>query len=764
MAEENDIIASGSASPSGHEDKELNSSSKAGSKRLIPRLLFAGTLLGLVVWGLIWLVKLSGELPSLSEIENPTSVRSSELYFEGGEVLGYLHAGENRVVVELDQISPHLINALIVTEDKRFYEHPGIDPMAIPSVLYRYFADDKVSGASTISMQLARNLHQSVGREKTIRRKLKEIMVASLIERNFTKSEILHRYLNTVNIYGNCYGVQTAAFRLFNKEAKDLSIEESAFIVGLLKGQGEYNPRKYPEKARERRDVVLGLMADNKLLGNAELDSLLSLDLQLAMEEEQKEPEVAPYFRERIRLWLEEWASLNGHDIYRDGLKVYTTLDYRIQQHAETAVREHMRSLQQTFSAHIRGREPWRNEPGMLDRMMKLTDRYHHATAAGKSEEAIRKEFETPVRMMIFSWDGEKDSLMSPMDSIRYHSRFLETGMASIEPSTGKVKAWVGGINYKYFKYDHVELSKRQVGSTFKPFVYTAAIDNGWRPCERELNQPVYFYDRAGNVVWAPENAGESLGGYVTLKKALEYSLNVITARLAKQLGIQVIIDYAHMLGIQSPIEPHPAVCLGTADLSVLEMAGAYCTFANNGMYNEPWFISRIEDENGNLIESFEPLERRALSEKTTYIMLDMLKGVVDDHYGTGAGLKDRFGLSGEIGGKTGTTQDHSDGWFMGITSNLVTAIWVGAAERKMRFSNLRYGQGAYMAMPIFGKFYHKVTHDPSLGMPVSHFDRPANFSEYLDCQTEVVYASDPDPYHRFGRSEDKKEELSGWE
>jgi penicillin-binding protein 1A len=743
---------------------------KAPNKLLywIPRLVLLGIIAAPIIYMVGLYASVRATLPSMEEIERPKPVVSSEMYSADGKILGYIHQGENRITVDLDQISPNVINALIVTEDERFYEHSGLDGMAYPAILWNYLTKGEVRGASTISMQLARNLYKNIGREQSLTRKLKEAIVAMLLEKKFTKQEIIRAYLNTVNIYGNTYGIQTAAKRLFKKDAKDLTVPEAAMMVGMLKGQGVYDPYKDRDKeeneAKKRRNLVIDLMAKNNMVKPEQLDSMKKARIVLADELPDVEVDLAPYLKERVRLFMEEWGPMNGgYDVYKDGLKIYTTIDTRIQGYAEQAVKEHMAYLQPHFESNIRGREAWKNDPDMLKRLMKQSERWRNGKTSNKSESELTADFDKPVKMKIFTWAREQDTTMTPMDSIKHHSRYLESGMCVIDPQTGHVKAWVGGINYKHFKYDHVDLGKRQVGSTFKPFVYCAAIDNGRGPCERELNQPIFFYDKAGRVTWRPDNAGDDYGGYITLKKALEYSLNIITARLTKQLGIHVITDYAHLLGIKSPIEQQPASCLGTADLSVLEMTGAYSTFANKGVFTEPIYISRIEDKDGNLIVEMSADRRPAISEQTAFVMLEMLRGVLEDHYGTGAALKPTYGLSGDIGGKTGTTQDQSDGWFMGITSNLVAGTWVGCAERKMRFTSMEFGQGAKLAMPIFGKFYKKVQADKSLGIGASVFRKPTTgFVPYLDCDFEVPFTATLDGKMSSGAGTEIKKDNTG--
>jgi penicillin-binding protein 1A len=705
---------------------------KSAGYRLARKIFLGLTgFIGLVV--LIFVLIAATDIPPLTEIENPQSDLSTQLISADGRVLGNFYSDENRVSVRLNQVSPLVIDALVATEDVRFYKHSGIDTRAIPSILYRNVIRGQRSGGSTISMQLTRNLYERVGKARTLTRKLKEAIVATIIERNFTKEEILIAYLNTVNIYGNSYGIETASQRLFDKSAQDLNLEEAALIVGILKGQGEYSPFRYPEKAMNRRNTVINQMVKYKFLDQAVADSVKQIPLSLKPGSFEHTGGVAPYFREHVRNNMRDWCAKHGFNLYTDGLRIYTTIDSRMQIHAEEAVREHLTELQTIFDKHITGREPFRRDESMLDELMQKSDRYKNGKKAGKTDLELRKEFSEPQPMRIFSWKGDIDTTMTPMDSVKYYARFLETGLVSIDPTNGQIKAWVGGINARYFQYEHVAQGKRQVGSTFKPFVYAAALDNGKKPCDLELNQPVFF-DNPGGGRWAPKNADGSIGGLMTLRRGLARSVNLITARLMKQLGPKTVAEYAHKIGIQTELDEVPALCLGTTDLSVLELTGAYCTFANQGEWIEPNFITRIEDRNGNVIEEFIPDQHRALSEEKAYLMVELLKGVVDEPGGTAGSLRFRYGFNNEIGGKTGTTQNHSDGWFVGVTPNLVTGIWVGCADRRMRFRSIQYGQGARLALPIWAIYMKKVYNDPEIGFPQERFTRPPGFQAELNC------------------------------
>ena len=580
------------------------------------------------------------------------------------------------------------------------------------------------------------------------------------MEKQFTKEEIITAYLNTVNIYGNSYGIETTSRRLFNKAAKDLTIEEAAVIVAMLKGQGVYNPYRYPERVTGRRNLVISQMVKYGVVDSQKVnvDSLRALPLKLAGRTQDHVKGLAPYFREYVRNQLRTWCKERGYDLYTDGLQVYTTLDPRMQFHAEEAVKEHLSDLQVVFNKQIKGYEPYKRDPSFLVDLMKQTERYRLAKKAGKPMGEIEKEFNTPTPMTIFSWDGYLDTTMTPMDSIRYTSRFLETGMVSIDPTNGHVKAWIGGIDYRFFKYDHVNKGKRQVGSTFKPFVYAAAIDNGKSPCDKILNQPVVFKNPGGKP-WSPKNSDGSYGGLMTLRHGLATSTNLITAQLMnKVVNPSVVASYAYKLGIKSKLDEVPALCLGTTDLSVLELTNSYGTFANQGTWIEPVVITRIEDRHGNVLEEFIPETHVALSEEKAYLMVDLLKGVVDQPGGTGQRLRWKYGFTNEIGGKTGTTQNHSDGWFVGIRPNLATGVWVGCSDRRMRFRSIRYGQGANMALPIWALYMKRIAEDPEIGIPADDvFEKPAGIDHLLRCEPSA------DETDNKGKPSDELEELEGF-
>ncbi len=692
---------------------------------------------------LVFLVVLAFDLPSTSEIENPNSDQSTQLISSDGQVLHKYYSRENRMNLQLNEISPYVVDALIATEDVRFNEHSGIDPRSFFSILKDIIFGEEIRGGSTITMQLSRNLYDKVGNENKWIRKVKEYLVSAYIERRFTKREIMEAYLNTVNIYGTSYGIETTSNRLFDKSAKDLTVEEAALVVGMLKGQGVYNPFRYPERTEKRRNTILSQMVKYGVLDSTEIsiDSLRAIPISqsLATQEQTHVKGLAPYYREYVREWLKQWCieeekrSGNKYNIYTDGLRVYTTLNARMQAHAEEAMRTHLKQLQADFDrVESRGKRLFDRDPSIIIDLKRQTPRYKAALREGKTESEIEAEFRKKIPMRIFSWQGEIDTLMSPLDSVRYYARFLESGLMSIDPRSGHIKAWVGGIDFKYFKYDHVRQGKRQVGSTFKPFVYGTAVEAGYTPCTIELNQPVTF-ENVGGGRWSPKNSGGEIGGKMTLRQGLANSVNLITARLMKQVGPTAVADFAYKLGIKTELDEVPSLCLGTTDLNIYELTHAYSTFASMGIRREPVFITRIEDKNGKVLANFVPEEKRVMNEEDAYMMVELLKGVVN--FGTAQRLRYRYKLRNDIGGKTGTTQNQSDGWFMGITPNLVTGVWVGHADRRMHFRSIKYGQGANMALPIWAEYYQSLYSDPIISVPELSFERPVGVNINLACR-----------------------------
>lgn len=703
----------------------------------VPRIAFLSFVGAVTLGVLIFLIYVSTDLPPMDLIENPDSDLSTQLISADGVVLQKYYSRENRVNVGLNEISEHVVNGLIATEDARFYGHSGIDPKSFFTILKDLLMGDEIRGGSTITMQLSRNLYDEVGNHSKYIRKIKEYLVSAYIERRFTKQEIMVAYLNTVNIYGTSYGIETTSNRLFDKSAKDLTIEEAALVVGMLKGQGVYNPFKHQERTQNRRNVIIDQMVKYDFLDEDSLniDSIkqISLDESLVEQEQLHVKGLAPYFREHVREELRAWCKENGYNLYTDGLRVYTTIDSRMQTHAEAAMREHLITLQKDFDkVEQRGNKLYKSDPSILLDLKRKSDRYRLAKKANKSQAEIDAEFRKKVPMRIFTWNGEVDTVMSPTDSLKHYARYLETGMVSIDPTNGHVKAWVGGIDFKHFKYDHAAKGKRQVGSTFKPFVYGAAVNSGSTPCDQYLNQPVVF-ENPGGKPWVPKNSGGEIGGLMTLRHALANSVNLVTAQLMKDLTPHTVAQFAYNMGIQTELDEVPALCLGTTDLSVLELTSAYSTFANYGTRVEPRVITRIEDKGGKVLASFPANTKEVLSPGKAFLIMELLKGVVD--LGTARRLRFKYKFRNEIGGKTGTTQNQSDGWFIGVTPKLVTGVWVGAADRRVHFRSIKFGQGANMALPIWALYMQDVYEDSRIGLDMEGFIKPAGLEIDLNCK-----------------------------
>lgn len=708
---------------------------------------------------------LYGGLPSLKALENPKNDLSSELYSADNVLLGKYYR-ENRSPVTYEDLSPNLVNALIATEDIRFTEHSGIDFQSMSRVAWgvikyilTFGMSDLEGGGSTLSQQTAKNLYSIRTGEhegplmkipglRMLIIKTKEWIVAVQLEKFYTKKEILAMYLNTSEFSSNSYGIKVAASTFFNKPTYDLTVEESATLVGMLKAPTFYNPARNPERSKPRRDVVMHQMRRYGFLSPQEYDSLTALPIVLDYKVDSHTEGAATYFRSVIRGWLLRWADEHGYDLFEDGLKIYTTIDSRMQEHAEEAVRTHMKDLQSKFDQEWGSEEPWRDEEGnviegFIDMLAKKTKRYRALEEKyGKGDDSINIVMNTPVPMEVFTWDNEereKDTVLSPIDSIKYTQRFLHSGFMSMDPHNGYIKAWVGGINYKHFKYDHVKQGRRQPGSTFKPFVYTAAIDNGYSPCYEVTDAPVTFtvYTDGEEATYTPKNTnGEYSGERMTLRRALAKSMNSVTAFIMKRIGPATVVDYAKRMGITSPIEAVPALALGGGgDVSVYEMVGAYSTFVNHGTWTEPVFITRIEDKDGNTVYEHPTNTREALNEETAYLMLYMLRGATEEEDGTGAGIPRELKEGNEIGAKTGTTQNYSDGWFMGVTEDLVSGAWVGGDNRSIHFKTIRWGQGARMAMPIWVEYMKRVYNDNRLDYERKPFSRPAtSLSVEIDC------------------------------
>jgi len=707
-------------------------------------------------------IRFFANLPSFTELDNPKLYEASELISDDGYILGKYYT-ENRSIAEFDELPTYLVDALVSTEDERFYNHCGID---YKGTARAFIYLGKKGGGSTISQQLALNLfdQRATNRLDRMKQKLKEIVTAVLLERRYTKEEIIAMYLNKIEYRYNSFGVKSVAklyFSIPEDSIQNLNIQEAATLVGMVQNPSRFNPLRREELTTKRRNVVLYQMVKNDKLTRAQFDSISKLPLGIKYSPTTHNTGLAPYFREVLRADLKKWADENDYDVYRDGLKIYTTINSKMQRYAELAVNEHLKEHQKDFFYHwdkqLPNTEPWewgdkdRARPDLIKRAVKRLEIYKKLAEQNLSEEEILKKLsENKHEMRVFSWahdNYEVDTAFSTMDSLKYYKKILHAGLLSVDPSTGYVKAWVGGINHKYFKLDHVKQStKRQVGSTFKPIVYSLAIeDKGWSPCMKLPKAQITFHGAIRD--WTPRNSPPKYEGYATLKGGLAGSINTIAARIMYEFnGPLAVINQAKKLGIVSDIPEVPSICLGTADISVFEMVGAFSTFANKGLHIKPNFIDRIEDRHGNIVYESEPQQREALNENTAYVMTNMLQGVTS-FPGTASRLrhKYKFPASQPIAGKTGTTQGNTDGWFMGYTPQLLTGVWVGADDPSVRFRKTFYGQGAAMALPIWAKYYHKVYDDESLGYSrTTKFEKPKNeLTIELDC--EEYYEDNPE-------------------
>lgn len=697
-----------------------------------------------------------GPMPTFEELENPKSNLATEVISADGKLLGKYYI-ENRSNTQYQELSPNVINALIATEDARFEKHSGIDVKAIFRVVWGMMTGTSKGGGSTITQQLAKNLFprkQNRTFLETVMIKFKEWITAIKLERNYSKDEILAMYLNTVDFGSQSYGIKSAAKTYFNKETDQLKVEEAAVLVGILKAPTWFSPVRNPERSLERRNTVLNQMLKYEYITQSEYDSVKNLPVDMTNYRIQDHTTgIATYFREYLRMVLTEWCNSHPredgtpYNLYKDGLKVYTTINYKMQEYAEQAVRTYLgKELQPSFFAHWKGipnapfvfeKNVERKEiQNLLFQAMRRSDRYYHLKTQGFSDKEVLANFQVPVKMKVFSWKGEIDTVMTPMDSIRYYKFFLQAGLMSMDPHNGYVRAYVGGIDYRFFQYDHVKLSKRQVGSTFKPFLYTLAMQEGESPCSRYPNvQPVI--DLGNGQVWAPESSSdERRGQQVTLKWALANSNNWVSGQLIKKYSPKAVVNIAHKMGVTSDIPSVYSIALGSCDLSLYEMTGAMSVFANKGVYIEPIFVTHIEDKNGNLLQSFSPKSQEAISEETAWLMIQLMRGVVES--GTSIRLRYKYGFDNPIAGKTGTTQNQSDGWFMGITPDLVTGVWVGCEDRAAHFRTITLGQGANMALPIWALYMQKVYSDASLKIVKNDFYKLAKPLDIdLDCGNE---------------------------
>ena len=727
-----------------------------------------------------------GYMPPVEELENPSYKFATEIFSEDEKVLGtWSYSKENRVYTAYKDLSPSIINALIATEDVRFVEHSGIDAKA----LFRAFVkrglmfQKNAGGGSTLSQQLAKQLFTENVARNTLQRLFQkpiEWVIAVKLERYYTKEEILSMYLNKFDFLNNAVGIKTAAYTYFGCEPKDLKIEEAATLVGMCKNPSLYNPVRFNERSRGRRNVVLEQMRKAGYITDAECDSLQALPLKLTYNRVDHKEGLATYFREYLRgvmtapktvrsdyrgwqmqkfyedsiAWetnpLYGWCAKNkkkdgtNYNIYTDGLKIYTTINSRMQQYAEDAVKEHLGDyLQPVFFKEKEGSKnapyarslPEKRVEELLTKAMKQTERYRLMKEAGASEQQIRKAFDTPEEMTVFSWKGDKDTIMTPMDSIRYYKSFLRTGFMSMDPANGHVKAYVGGPNYVYFQYDMAMVGRRQVGSTIKPYLYTLAMENGFSPCDQARHVEQTLIDENGTP-WTPRNANDKrYGEMVTLKWGLANSDNWISAYLMGKLNPYDLVRLIHSFGVRNKaIDPVVSLCLGPCEISVGEMVSAYTAFANKGIRVAPLFVTRIEDSDGNVISTFAPQMEEVISASSTYKMLVMLRAVINE--GTGGRVR-RYGITADMGGKTGTTNDNSDAWFMGFTPSLVSGCWVGGDERDIHFGRMTYGQGAAAALPIWAMYMKKVYDDPTLGYDQQErFKLPEGFDPCAGSET----------------------------
>ena len=718
-----------------------------------------------------------GEMPDFRQLENPKTNFASEIISSDNEILGKYYFNDNRTPVNYEEINQETIDALIATEDERFYSHPGID---LKATLRAIIFLNTRGGASTISQQLARQLFVGVRSRNIIQavgQKIKEWVIAIELEKQYTKEEIITMYLNIYDFgyYGD--GIKSASNIYFSKDPINLKTEESAMLIGMLQNSSLYDPIKRPEITKKRRDLVLMQMAKNNYLSEKQKDSLQKIPLELNYTPQSHRRGLATYFRSYLRGFMKNWTNNNfkkdgsSYNLYVDGLKIYTTINSKMQQYAEESVIEHMKNLQKEFfiqndtvsSAPFSDLDEDEEEI-IMKRAMRRSERWRKSKLSGKTNDEIEESFNIPTNMSIFSWEGDIDTLMSPVDSIRYYKHFLRAGMMSMNPKNGHVKAWVGGINYRNFQYDHVMLSKRQIGSTFKPFLYATAIDQlKLSPCDMlpDLIHCIEPYKYGNPEPWCPTNSSDKYGGMRTLSNALANSKNTISAQLIDKVGPKPVADLARNLGVSSRIPDVPAIALGTPDLSVYEMVGAYGAFANKGIYVKPIMVTKIEDKNGTIIFQSKPETKDVLSEESSYVTLKLLEGVTK--FGSGARLRHDipedernyvyknvvtgypYKFQNAIAGKTGTTQNQSDGWFIGMVPNLVTGVWVGGEDRSVHFKEIAYGQGATMSLPIWGLFMNKCYEDEELQVSKEDFEEPETLSIELDCSKILPDESESD-------------------
>jgi penicillin-binding protein 1A len=724
--------------------------------RMLHFILIIIVFLGMVDLNFLWLF---GKSPKLSQINNPKQKIASELYAADGKKIGK-YFDENRTPVKLNEISPIMIKTLINTEDVRFYEHHGIDLKATFSILW-YMAKGDKRGGSTITQQLVKNLFKTrenysrglfghIPGIKMIIYKAKEWVTSLKIELFYKKDEILNMYFNTVDFGSNAYGIKTASLTFFNIKPSQLNIEQSALLVGILKAPTYYSPISQRERALERRNTVLGQLLKYKMITQTEFDSISKIPIQLNYSVENNYDGKAPYFREAVSSYLKTWLKEKNLNLYEDGLKIYTTLDMGMQQHAENAVSEHMKRLQKRFFEHWQGENPWRKEnkeeiTDFIEKIVVKTKHYKRLLQSyPNNKDSVDFYLNEPHKMRVYTYKGDRDTLLSTIDSIKYYNSLLHAGFITMDPFNGYVKTYVGGINFNDFKFDHVSKSKRQPGSTFKAFVYTAALENGWGPCDKLNDVPVtYKYVENGqNKTWSPQNADWFFSGSsVTLKYAFAKSINSIAVQLTQEMGWQKVIEYANKMGIKSKLADVPSVCLGSSDVTLIELITAYCPLLNDGYRIEPILVTKVTNRKGKVLYEMQPKKERVISEETAFLMSIMLQGGLHEPGGTTQALFEHDLFSDnktDFGGKTGTSSNHSDGWFLGVTPNLISASWVGADNRSVHFRTSELGEGCKTALPIYGIFMENLLKDPKYATEYKKkFGKPKiKISKNYSCHT----------------------------
>lgn len=739
-------------------------------------------------FNLFWLF---GKMPSVDDLDNPKSEIASEIISSDNKIIGKFFF-ENRSTMTYEEIPENFKDALLATEDVRFAMHSGIDARSMLRVVGGVLTFNRKGGGSTITQQLAKNLYKlrrddsyegllyKVPGVRTLMIKVKEWITAIKLERRYTKPEIMTMYLNTIEFSSGAYGLKSAAKTYFKKDPLDLKPEESALLVGMIQNPSRYNPKFFPNNSKERRNVVISQMVKFSKLTPEVGKELSAIPIVLDYQPESHNYGLARYFREHLKNVMKAELKKLGYsenDLYTKGFKIYTTIDSRMQRYAEEAMVDHMKNYQTIFDKHFKGRNPWlrlkagstsqyEEYPGFIEEIAKQTGHYQQLKKQfnGDTEKIVAKMNER-VPMRVFTWEGERDTVLSHMDSLRHYKRFLNIGMMAMDPRNGGVKAWVGGINYKYFKFDNVYQGERQPGSTFKPFVYVTAIDNGFSTCDRVRDEPVTFHI-PGSKSWTPRNSdGKYSYQDLTLRQALGASVNTVSAKLIKEFGSDKVIEYAKQLGIKTPLANSPSLSLGVSDVKLYEMLSGYAVFANGGVYTEPMVLARIEDKNGEVIKEFFPIQKEVLSKETAYKMIHLMRGATGPG-GTALGLS-RYGLldGNEIAAKTGTTSNYSDAWFMGMTQDLIGGVWVGGDNRAIHFETIQYGQGARMAMPAWGLFMQKVYEDKNIEYKKGKFTIPATIRIAGDCAVTAgesynAEATLPNPNAGVLKPEDDDEQL----